>query len=325
MRRYALIFTSIVLVLAAASWATQAQQAGVDSGNLRFVAELSGDQDDVQELLTLDVTLYGKQVSSQQAEKVLRHFLDAAIILDGTHKIEARVWRSVSSTSTDRQPLTLAGGSNLMSYKPDDKPNPSTAAVGEKAPDGDAESAEDVILSVISGDREVQRSCKDVDAERVATLVEISARNSGTERKLIVKALRTWSRDNDVAVDRGLRSCMSAISKAASAAGGGGGIKVEDLQASIVNGKDAYNIGECGKCHRSGAKGGPRGPDLTDKVWDHCDGTIDGIHKVLLSGVPENKVIDSRRNSAMNPATILIQDEKQVTDLAIYIHSLSQN
>ena len=116
---------------------------------------------------------------------------------------------------------------------------------------------------------------------------------------------------------------MSAISKATSAAGGTG-IKVEDLQASIANGTSAFNTGQCGKCHRADGKGGPRGPDLTDDVWDHCDGSIAGIEKVLLSGVPLNKIKDQSRTSAMEPATNLIRDRKLVTDLAIYINSLSK-
>ena len=317
MRRYALI--SIAIVSLAGTSATLGQQPD----DVRFMAELFGNKDDAQDPLTLDVTFYSAQTSPEQAEKVLRHCLDAAIILDGTRKIEAKAWLSVSNTSTDRQPLTLANGSNLLLLEPKGGSDPSEGAVAEKASSGDP--AEEGDHAAITGDREVQRACKSVDPERIATLVKISAENSGVERKIIVKALRTWTKDNGVSVDRGLRSCMSAISKAASAAGGGGGIKVEDLQASIANGTNAFNIGECGKCHRAGAKGGPRGPDLTDKVWDHCDGTIEGIHKVLLSGIPQNKMKDPTRTFDMNPATNLIQDEKSVIDLAIYIHSLSQN
>ncbi len=315
MRKHALISTAIVLAAGAA--ATLGQQPD----DVRFMAELSGNKDGVQGPLTLDVTFYSAQTSPEQAEKVVRHCLDAAIILDGTRKIEAKAWRSVSSTSTDRQPLTLASGSNLMAYEPKGESSSTPVAAAGK---GTAD-AEEGDLSAITGDREVKRACKGVDPEHIATLVKISAENSGAERKIIVKALRTWTKDNNVSVDRGLRSCMSAISKAASAAGGGGGIKVEDLQASIANGTNAFNIGECAKCHRAGAKGGPRGPDLTDKVWAHCDGTIEGIHKILLSGIPQNKMKDTSRTFGMDPATNLIQDGKSVTDLAIYIHSLSQN
>ena len=310
----------IAIVLVAAASLTLGQQPE----NARFTAELSGNKDDAQSPLTLDVSFYSAQTSPEQAEKVLRHCLDAAIILDGTRKIEAKAWRNVSRTSTDRQPLMLANGSNLISHEPKGESILTPlAAAGKGAAEAEASAEGD--HAAITEDREVQRACKSVDPEQMAALVKIGAESNGVERKIIVKALRTWTKDNNVSVDRRLRSCMSAISKAASAVGGGGGIAVEDLQASITNGTSAFNVGQCAKCHRADATGGPRGPDLTDKVWDHCDGTIEGIHKILLSGIPQSKMKDPTRTFDMNPATNLIQDEKSVTDLAIYIHSLSQN
>jgi len=56
----------------------------------------------------------------------------------------------------------------------------------------------------------------------------------------------------------------------------------------------------------------------------HCDGSIEGIHKVLLAGVPANRLKDRNRPFAMNPATNLIPDKQQIIDLAIYVQSLSK-
>ena len=93
---------------------------------------------------------------------------------------------------------------------------------------------------------------------------------------------------------------------------------------STNRGAEAYGIGMCAKCHRENGKGGPRAPDLTDDVWIHCDGSIAGIRKVLVSGVPKEKLKDQDRPFQMNPATNLIHDETLIDALASYVHSLGQ-
>ncbi|MCH8913660.1 MAG: redoxin family protein [Planctomycetes bacterium] len=95
--------------------------------------------------------------------------------------------------------------------------------------------------------------------------------------------------------------------------------------AMLARGAQAYQAGFCAKCHRDTGRGGRRGPDLTDSDWLHCDGSIEGIEKVLRSGVPKRKLKDKTREFHMNPATDVITDDEQIRLLAVYVWSLSQN
>jgi cytochrome c oxidase cbb3-type subunit 3 len=55
--------------------------------------------------------------------------------------------------------------------------------------------------------------------------------------------------------------------------------------AAIEAGKAEY-IAKCAACH--GLEGGGMiGPNLTDNHWKNSDGTLVGIHKTLVVGVPE--------------------------------------
>ncbi|MHC5111784.1 MAG: c-type cytochrome [Planctomycetota bacterium] len=86
----------------------------------------------------------------------------------------------------------------------------------------------------------------------------------------------------------------------------------------------AWNQGMCAKCHKEDGKGGNRAPNLTDKEWLHCDGSIEGIRKVLISGVPRENLKDPERPFGMNSVKNLIADEEKITALATYVHQLSQ-
>ena len=80
----------------------------------------------------------------------------------------------------------------------------------------------------------------------------------------------------------------------------------------------------CVNCHQSGGRGGPRGPSLADDKWLHCDGSIEGIKKVILAGVSNNKLKNKSHPFPMRPNRVLAGTQ-ELTDLATYVHSLSQH
>lgn len=89
-------------------------------------------------------------------------------------------------------------------------------------------------------------------------------------------------------------------------------------------GMAAFEKGMCSKCHMADGSGGERGPSLIDDVWDHCDGSVDGIRQVLESGVAKEDLKDPSRPFGMNPATNLVSDPAELAALAEYVKSLSQ-
>lgn len=323
-QRVSLVVLAVALTAMCAVGQSRAQQASSkDTTNIRFVAEFSQSTDGQASGATLDVTFFGAQPGPAQAEEVVRACLRAAAVMHARSDIVGRAWYSVSRGDTDRQAITLGQGADKLVFEAKEKAirSDDDSRAGAKDSDDDALSRQ---RSAIARDRNVAGACTDVLPEYVEKLISVGLDNRGAERKHIIKALRAWSKQEGVAVDRGLRGCMSAISKAASAAAGPNAMSPEELAAAIARGLAAYGVGQCAKCHQSDGRGGPQAPNLTDKRWLHGDGSIKAIRKVLISGVPQSKVKDSSRTSGMNPATDLIPDDKQITDLAIYVHSLSQ-
>lgn len=94
--------------------------------------------------------------------------------------------------------------------------------------------------------------------------------------------------------------------------------------ALIALGNTAFNDGFCQKCHQQGGVGGERAPDLTDDEWVQCDGTIEGIKSVIISGVPKEKHSQPIYKFGMNNAAKMNLDDDTIDALAAYIHSLSQ-
>lgn len=94
----------------------------------------------------------------------------------------------------------------------------------------------------------------------------------------------------------------------------------------IALGDIAFNTtpGFCAKCHNSGGVGGDRAPNLTDDEWVQCDGTVDGIRAVIISGVPVEKHSKPGYPFGMNNAAKMNLDDATVNALAAYVHSLSQ-
>jgi mono/diheme cytochrome c family protein len=99
--------------------------------------------------------------------------------------------------------------------------------------------------------------------------------------------------------------------------------KSADSSPEVSLAASRHSVQGCSKCHKDDGTGGQRGPDLTDSEWLHCDGSVEGIHSVLLSGVAKDQLKDANRPFGMNPVTHLVPDDADVKALAEYIKSLS--
>lgn len=294
----------------------------------RFVAELSQPDDDQANMFTLNVTFHQTPLESKQVEEVLRSLLKAAIVVDSGRDIEARAWFQSTPGATEAKSVVLHDGSVGLRYTADgqsiqliEAPALPKASVGS----GGGSDAESDVFTIILDNKSVIADCRGVSNATVAQLVTIAAENRGAKRRDVLKAMRAACKEGNLMVDRSVRVCMSAISKAAVAVETTSVAEFDASPAAMARGLKAYGVGFCAKCHQADGRGGGRGPDLTDSSWLHCDGSIAGIRGVLLTGVPQEKLKDPSRPFSMNPVTNLIPDEKQLSDLAVYVHSLSQN
>jgi mono/diheme cytochrome c family protein len=90
--------------------------------------------------------------------------------------------------------------------------------------------------------------------------------------------------------------------------------------AAIAKGDSIFHkSGNCYACHGANAQG-LVGPNLTDSVWIHSDGSYDAIVKQVTNGVTKE---ESKSGVPMPPkggATISDDDVKAV---AAYVYSLS--
>ena len=168
------------------------------------------------------------------------------------------------------------------------------------------------------------KACKDFLQDQLPALAGIGLEKRGEARKDIVKTMRSWCKENGIATSRKVSLCISSISKVVLTMKIEPTLSPEDLAASIARGKTSYTGSNgCSNCHQSTGRGGQRGPDLTDSTWIHCDGTLEGIKKVILSGVSQNKLKNASFPS-MPPTTNLVGNDEELTDLARYIQSLGQ-
>ncbi len=271
---------------------------------------------------SLDVVFYGVPPEPAVVDDVLRHSLEAAVAFQPDQDIAARAWLRASPSGVKRRALPLANGADGLRYVAKDQ-EIQDGPGGTAPPVKPVEPVDDRYSTVIANTK-VVNSCQGSTAAHVDTLTGVALEKHGAERRIIVKAMREWCKANDVPVDRSMRICMSAISKAVMAIKRTPTLSPEDLAASIARGKIEYGTRGCGKCHLATGRGGPRGPDLTDDAWEHCDGSVETIGNVILTGVPQRKLKDRSRPSAMNPARNLSRGDAVLTDLATYVHSLSQ-
>lgn len=321
MRTITLSVLAIALIAGLFTQLVEAQSGKTSGAALHFVAEFASQPEGADKSLTLNVTFYGQRLETDKIEEALRSCLRAAVAIQPDKNITAMAWYNASLSEEGRESVTLTNGASSLLYTTKDQ---SISPVADGQTTNESGQDESDGLSAIMEHSGVLKSCKGFPQDRVSAVVTVAAQDRGRERKLILKAMRVWCRENDVTIDRKFQSCISAISRAVIATNSTASSLPADLPAAIVRGKKAYQTGQCAKCHQINGRGGRRGPSLVDSTWDHCDGSIDGIRKVLVSGVPSSKVKDPNRNSGMNSATNLVPDDKDLTDLAIYVHSLSQ-
>lgn len=319
-----LTLSCAVLVVALWSSMSHAAQQGRDNARVRFTVMFTEGGSGAS---TLDVVFHRTQPQPTQAEAVVRNLLKAAVAVDAERDIVARAWVQDSEEQSGKKLVALPDNATNLFYSASAK----TIEAGTSMDDGVAEvdaatgdSSGDVISSTLA-DAAVKSDCKGIPAERIAQLAAVGAEKRDTKRSEVVRAMRAFCKSEGVTPDRALKVCMSAISKAAIAFKTSVAEDFDSSPAAISRGLAAYGVGQCAKCHQASGKGGLRGPDLTDDKWLHCDGSVAGIRGVLVTGVPENKLKDQSRPFGMNPVTNFIDDDQQMTDLAVYVRSLSQN
>ena len=103
---------------------------------------------------------------------------------------------------------------------------------------------------------------------------------------------------------------------AAGGAGGGGSAQLSALGDSVFHGQAGG--GTCYVCHGQDGKGTGVGPNLTDGEWLNTDGTLEGITKVVQSGVPTPK----QAPAPMPPMGGASLSPDQVKAVATYVHGL---
>jgi cytochrome c oxidase subunit 4 len=99
------------------------------------------------------------------------------------------------------------------------------------------------------------------------------------------------------------------------------GLPAEPTQADVAAGAELFPRAVCVGCHgQDGAGVVNMGPDLTDEIWLHSDGSYAMIVTTVLQGVPQaielNNVMPPRGGAAN-------LTEEQVLQLAAYVYSLS--
>jgi len=320
MGRYAL--SAMIALCLVGTWVAVVcaqRPAGADR-NVHFTVEFALPQLGEEAVGVLDVTFFGELPSPEQVDAVVRHCRTAAATLHPQVNIKPQAWLKGSPDDLDRKPVSLAEGVAVPGHLGGPVQGltdgeSKTVATSDANADG---------LHLVLDDPAVINDCKAFPHERLTVLLAAAADKRDQDRRFIVKAMRDWCKDHDVPVDRELRVCMSALSKGVEALGGSATMNPEELAAAATRGAEAYILGQCAKCHQQTGRGGARGPDLTDAQWLHCDGTVEGIRKVLVTGVPQNKLKDANRPFPMNSATDLVTDDQQLTDLAAYVRSLSR-
>lgn len=121
-------------------------------------------------------------------------------------------------------------------------------------------------------------------------------------------------------------SLIANQSTAQTASSGGGLTPPPGATAAMVTLGDHIYHGQvggatCAGCHGANAKGGPLGPDLTDKKWLWSDGSDTGIAKTITQGVAKPKEYPS----PMPPMGGVQLTPAQVSALAAYIWALSHH
>jgi mono/diheme cytochrome c family protein len=90
--------------------------------------------------------------------------------------------------------------------------------------------------------------------------------------------------------------------------------------AAIAKGDSIFHkAGNCYACHGANAQG-LVGPNLTDSIWIHSDGSYDAIVKQVTTGVPKEQ---SKSGIPMPPKGGSTISDDDVKAVAAYVYSLS--
>jgi mono/diheme cytochrome c family protein len=116
-----------------------------------------------------------------------------------------------------------------------------------------------------------------------------------------------------------------AAAAPAPAAMSAGGLPAGVTTAMIAVGDSIFHKGSCQRCHGMDAKGGQRGPDLTDATWAQITGTYAEIVETITTGVPKAKIKMAGAPFGMNPRGGSNLTDEQVRDVAAYVYSLSHH
>jgi mono/diheme cytochrome c family protein len=95
--------------------------------------------------------------------------------------------------------------------------------------------------------------------------------------------------------------------------------------ATIAEGKALFELpaNNCSRCHGTDGKGTTRGPNLTDSVWVHNDGTPTGIAKTITEGVPAAQIKNPNFQFPMAAKGRAALTDAQVSSIAAYLWSVS--
>lgn len=101
-------------------------------------------------------------------------------------------------------------------------------------------------------------------------------------------------------------------------------VETDEVVTGSMDGAAAWKAGNCTMCHGEDGAGTKNGPDLTDDVWNNCDGTASGLRGVLVSGVTKAQMGDRGWMLAMPPAPPAIADPAVIDKLVEHVRALAQ-
>ena len=92
----------------------------------------------------------------------------------------------------------------------------------------------------------------------------------------------------------------------------------------VADGARLYT-GSCQTCHSPNGKNGPYGPDLTDQIYLHNDGSWEGITATIRAGVlaSQFKSPSSLPQFFMQPRGGMAITDDQLRSLGAYVWALS--
>ena len=93
----------------------------------------------------------------------------------------------------------------------------------------------------------------------------------------------------------------------------------------VASGDSIFHAGSCKNCHGVDAKGGARGPNLTDSTWVQISGTYPEIVQIVTSGVPKDKIKMTGAPFAMRARGGINLTDEQVRQVAAYVYTISHH